>query len=486
LLAPRGPAADELRSALGESTASVARFDTPLSQAGTRSLAAWKALARGDELRARGKDIETAAQYQLAIDLDPDFAIAYSALGAVYENAEKIEASRRLYAKAYELRAHAGERDRLRIAARYHTGEGDLEKVVQVYILWRELYPRDVVPANNLVDIYLNMGEPAKALQAAHEAVRLAPGHAVVQASLMRAERRAGNYLPAKAVYDELVARAQDGVVAHLERVAIAAGERDDAEIQRQLEWARGRPQEVEILNAAVAIAASRGQGRAARQRCDEVARAAARDAMTEMHAVCLRECAEYAVSVGETEQARADIERALSLEPDSRRSLASAARVYASLGESQRVEDLAQRAGELYPADFVLHRMMLPLARAAAHLQRRAPEAALRELQALEPYDVSRETELEPLYLRGEALLQAGRPDEAAAQYRKLLEHWRFQPESQFVALSRLGLARAATRGRDAAAARAEYERFFGEWSQADADTPVLLQARAEYAKLR
>jgi len=486
LLEAVGRAAETLRGRLGEPAASIERLAAPIAPAGTRSLAALRAFADGEAQRARGVDADAAPSYQLAIDLDPDFAIAYARLGRIYLNAQQHEAGQRLMAKAYELRRNASERDRLYIAAHHYAGRGELDRALQAYVLWRDLYPNEVVPANNLVETYLSWGDPAKAARSARAAAALAPDNAIVLATLVRGLRRNGEWAVAKEVYADLVARGLDGhVTAHLERMQIAVIEHDDAEIESQIARAIGTTNEAEILNMAAVIATSRGQGRAARALLERATRAAARSGLGELQAVCLREYAEYAAAVGETGLARAHIQRVLA-EPASPVALGSGASVYAVLGEVDRARQLIDEATRRFPSHFGLQRMVLPMARAIAHLKEGAAQAALRELQAIEPFDLSMQLELESIYWRGAAWLDAGRPVEAATQFRKLLRHWTFRPDSHLIALARVGLARAHAAQGERDLARAEYETFFSGWADADADTPLLVAARAEVVRLQ
>jgi len=142
-------------------------------------------------------------------------------------------------------------------------------------------------------------------------------------------------------------------------------------------------------------------------------------------------------------------------------------------------------QAAQQSVSDFGINRISLPTARAAAALHRSAPEAALRELKDVEPYDLSWTTELAPVYYRGMAYLQLKRPGEAREQFQKILDHWTCRPEAAHIVLAHLGLGRAYVLGGDVTAARAEYEKFFSVWKDADPDIPVLQQARLEYARI-
>lgn len=188
---------------------------------------------------------------------------------------------------------------------------------------------------------------------------------------------------------------------------------------------------------------------------------------------------------LGLAAESRLNIETALRSEPDSREFLASAALVFANTGYLGRADEFANRAAQRFTSDFCMLNIILPTARAAADLHRHEPEAALRELEAVEPYDLSWKTELASIYYRGLAYLQLQRTAEARAQFQKVLDHWAVRPEAAYVPLAHLGLGRMRILEGDKNAARAEYEKFFDLWKDADPDIPVLRQAKAEYSKL-
>ena len=481
-----GRAADALRKSLGESEASVQQFRTPMVQASTNSLAALKVFSTGEDMRALGHDYETIPLYKMASDLDPAFALAYARLGTIYSNAQEVETSQRFFAKAFELREHASERERLYITAHYYAGAGETDKLLQVYQLWRQLYPRDLVPANNLVEVYFTFGELQKAVETAREAVHLGPDNSFPYANLIRAYQMTGQFAEAKAVYDDVVARKLDGIVAHIERYVVAFAEHDDAEMQRQLVWAKGKPQEGELLNEAAWAAMGRGQMRSAHALFTQAEQIGLKNGLPQFAANCWREYSQSAAAVELSDQARSSINKASQLAPESRELGAFAAFVFANSGDLRRADELANRIAQQVPSDFAINKIVLPTARAVAGLHRQAPDAALRELQMVEPYDLSWTTQLAPIYYRGLAYLQLQRPAEAGQQFHKLLDHWTLRPESIYVALAHLGLAHAHVLAADKSNARSEYEKFFVLWKDADPDIPILRRAKTEYAKLR
>ena len=486
VLVALGRLVDELRRKLGEPAASLEQFHTPIAEASTGSLAALKLFATGEQRRAEGQDYETVSLYRMATDLDPGFALAYARLGTIYGNAQEVEPSRQFFAKAFAMRDHTSERERLYITAHYYAATGELEKLREVYELWRQLYPRDLVPPNNLVALYFSFGDLDKAVNAARDAVRLGPDHAFPYANLMEAYRRTGQFQDAKAVYNEVMARKLDGVVVHIQRYIVAFAENDALEMQHQLDWAKGNPQEGELLNAAGVAAMGRGQMRLAKTLFANAGQVALKNGLPRFAANCDQEYAEFAADVGLSAEAQASINRALRAQPKSREFQASAALVFANSGDLRRADEYARQAAQQSESDFGMTRITLPTARAAAALQRHDPAATLRELHDVEPYDLSWITELAPAYYRGIAYLQLKRPAEAQKQFQKVLDHWATRPEAAYIPLSHLALARSDLLLDDRVAARVEYEKFFALWKDADPDIPVLRRARAEYARVQ
>lgn len=486
VLAALGRAADGLRQRMGEPELFVRQFQTPIAQATTDSLPALKLFSAGEEKRAQGQDYESIPLYMMATSLDPQFALAYARLGIIYNNAQELETSRKFFKKAFELREHANQRERLYITAHYYAGTGESDKLLQVYELWRQLYPRDLVPANNLVTVYLNLGQQEQAVAIAREAVRLGPDNGFPYAMLIRAYQRTGRFAEAKAVYNEAAAKKLDGIVAHLERHIIAFAEGDEAEMQRQRQWADGKPQEGEIVKSEALAAMAKGQMRRAQVLFHHAAEIAMKNDLPQFASTCARSYAEFASEVGLAEQSRRTIEQVLRSEPHSREFLASAALVFANIGDLRRAAELQSRASQAGSADFELQNIVLPTARAVADLRRNDPEAALQELHKVEPYDLSSETELGSIYYRGMAYLKLNRISEADQQFQNVLEHWVSRPQTPYILLSHLRLGRIHALQGNKAAARAEFEKFFATWKDADPDIPLLRQARTEYAKLK
>src|SRR5712664_1594368 len=169
-----GKVALEMRRRLGESLSTVQKYNTPLEQATTPSLEALQAFSLGVQAQFAG-DVAPVAFFQSAIQLDPNFAAAYDAMGSENEvigTALAVENIR----KAFELRTRVSEREKLIIEGDYyHFVTGDLMKAQQSYTLGEQIYPREVSFRNSLGGLYNALGQYESGLREHQEAVRLAP-----------------------------------------------------------------------------------------------------------------------------------------------------------------------------------------------------------------------------------------------------------------------------------------------------------------------
>ena len=479
-------ATDRLRWRLGEPQASIDRFKTPIAQATTYSLAALKAFSVGEEKRSRGLDFETLSDYKLATDLDQNFALAYARMGTINSNIQEFARGALNYQKAFELREHTTERERLYITSHYYsTVFGDLEKTAEVYSLWRQMYPRDLIPPNNLADTYTILGQPEKAFEMGVEALRLGPSNGFPYIVYCQAAQRLGKYGEAKTAARDAIAKKLDGLNLHMVLFRIAFAEKDDAAMQHELDWAHGNPREGESLDLVGWANTARGRPHEARNNFHRAEEVALRNDLKEFAADVAEDEAQFEADLGFPAQARQETKWALKIAPDELNVKAFAALILAEVGDSDRFRTLAAEVQRKAPQNTIYIKMVLPTARAQEDLHVNDPQGALENLKAVAPYDLSRPMEMSPIYYRAEALLAVHRNDDAVAEFQRLLDHSPVCPISPYIALAHLGIARARRNAGSLAAAREEYKTFLDLWKDADPDIPIFRQARAEYAQL-
>ena len=176
VLGALGKVASELRSQLGESLASVEKYDAPAENVTTSSLEALKAYSLGYQAMVISSDYDAAVPlFQQAISLDPNFAMAYARMGTCYFNLNQTVRATESVRQAYELREHLSERERLYIASHYEiVVTGNLEAARKVFELLAQTYPREA-PYTNLGIIYSQLGDDDKAIAAFEKAVRVGP-----------------------------------------------------------------------------------------------------------------------------------------------------------------------------------------------------------------------------------------------------------------------------------------------------------------------
>ncbi len=484
MLTTLGQASDNLRRELGEPEASVKRFGTPMMQATTASLSALKAFAAGEEKRVRGQDYETIGDYKLATDLDPEFALAYARLGTIYLNANEAERSHAAYQKAFDLRGHTTERERLYLTAHYYTSaRGDLEKAVEVYNLWRQLYPQDLIAPNNLADLYEQLGQPELSLAMAREALRINPDNAFPYAGMLQATQRLGRYEEARETWRQATAKKLDNsVLARMAMFRVGIAEGDSALVKQQLDWAVGNPREGEILMLMGWVKTASGQLREAQTIFHRAQEIGLSNGLKEYAADTGEDLAQFESDLGKTQQARAEVERSLKLAPEEPNVNAFAALVLANTGDFEGSASLARKVRESAPENTIFIKMVLPMADSLISLRRFDAEKAVEQLKPVAPYDLSRITELASIFYRAQALLAAKRGPEAASEFQRALDLRAACPISPYLALAHLGIARSKRLTGDVEGSRKEYVNFLDLWKDADGDIPLLRQARAEY----
>jgi serine/threonine protein kinase/tetratricopeptide (TPR) repeat protein len=485
-----GKAAVRLRTRLGESLDSVQKFDVPV-EATTTSLEALKAFSMGiTTFRAKG-NAEAIAFYRRALELDPNFAVAYASLGLVYANLGQASLAAENIKKAYALRDRVSEREKYRIAALYYSYvTGELEQSSQAYELWAKSYPQDAVPHNNLGFIYSELGQYEKALTETQESQHLEPnliGYTNL-ASIYLALNRTDD---AKKMIEQAQERNFEGDVLHSTIYQLAFIRSDTAEMDRQVAWAAGKPgTEDQLLSSQSDTEAYYGQLGKARDFSRRAVDAAVRSDSKETAAMWEVNAALREAEFGNTATAKQDVAAALALAPGRDVKLLSALTL-ARGGEAGRAKAIAGELEKSYPSQTMLKVYWLPTIKAAIEMAANNSALALVSLEAAAPYELGGPSQFQigtlyPAYIRGQAYLAAHNGTAAAAEFQKFLDHRGIVINFPLGALAHLGLARAYAMTGDTVKAKSAYQDFLTLWKEADPDIPILKQAKAEYAKLQ
>ena len=498
-----GAAASKLRGELGESLATVQRFDVPLEQATTSSLEALKeyslGLKAGDE-----KDTAAALPYhQRAIQLDPNFAMGYLAVGNDYTSLGEIGRGSQYITKAFQLREHASERERLAITASYYWNiTGELDKATKTYEERVASYPRQYTAYNGLGIVLSRQGQYEKAAEITRRAVRLAPDEGSSYENL-------ANYTLALQRFDETrqiihgAAQKMDDFILHNTLYALAFIGADSPAMAEQQHWFAGKPN---YENYGLAFAADTEAYAGRLGKADDLTKRAVDSAIRadskENGAIFQAIAAQREAAYGMVTEARQSAEKALKLAHASQGVGVEVAIGLAMAGDAARAESLAEDLNKRFPLDTQVQALWLPPIQAQLALNGRNPASALNYLQSPSPIELGQIAFimniscLYPVYVRGNAYLAAGQGSAAAAEFQRILDHSGIVWNCWTGALAHLGLARAnalqsrTSQGVDADAARvralAAYKDFLTLWKDADPDIPILKKAKAEYAKLQ
>jgi tetratricopeptide (TPR) repeat protein/predicted Ser/Thr protein kinase len=487
-----GQAAAKLRSEVGESLGSVQKFDVPLEQGTTNSLEALKNLALGTKTQGERGAAEAIPFYKRAIELDPNFAVAYASLGGSYHNLGEPSLAAENTRKAYELRERVTERERFYITSRYYEYViGDLEKARQSYELWAQTYPRDVVPAGNLNVIYDYLGQYDKALAQSRESYRLVPD-GLSYSNLVNAYLFLNRLEEARTTAEEAQAKNLDSPYLRINLYALAFLQNDAAGMAQQVAWAAGKSGvEDALLEGEADTAAYSGRLAKARGFSRQAVASAERAEEKETAAGYEADAAVREALFGNEAEARQRVAAVLALSTG-RDVKYGAALALALAGDAHRAQALADDLGKRFPEDTIVQFNYRPTIHAQFALDRNDTSRAIEALQAATPYELglpgtgSFTPGLYPVYVRGDAYLAGHQGIEAAAEFQKILGNRGVVQNESIGVLSHLGLARAYVMQGDTAKAKAAYQDFLTLWKDADPDIPIFIAAKSEYAKLK
>ena len=476
-------AGSSLRKKLGESLASVQRYDKPLSEATTSSLEALKAFSLADFKHQMFDELTAVPLYQHAVELDPNFAMAYARLGTVYNNLGQSELSEVNRQKAFELRDRASEHEKLYIMSHYYVDSGQLDKGITALELYKQTYPRDMTPYNNLAVVYNQMGQFENALDNARKAVQLDPDSASGYSNVGFAYAGLNRLDEAKATFKEALQHKAGGVVAHSSLAMIAWLQNDKDGVEHELDAMKNDPQgEFQVTGLRSAMAAYAGQVKAARTFGQKQREAAERLGFKE--AVANEYSQEAFTEATFLNKARAldDVTQALKLS-QSPNVVLNCAAALAMVGENARAAKLADDVAQKRPYDTLVQFVEVPLVKAQIELNQGGSAKAIDLLDSALVYA---RANTGVLYIRGNAYLKAGRGSDAVQAFQRLLDLKNVISIDPTVAVARVGLARAYVMAGDKARARVTYQDFFALWKDADTDLPILRDVKAEYARLQ
>jgi len=486
-----GTVTSRVRTKLGESLASVQKFNVPI-EATTSSLEALKTFSMGVTTQREKGDAEAIPFIRRAIELDPNFAVAYAVLGVSYSNLSQPTLSAVNLKKAYELRERVSEKERLRISADYFAlVTGELEKEAQTYRLWIQSYPRDSIPHGNLGYNFNCLGQYDKSLAETQDAQLLDPNSVISYGNLAQTFLALNRTDDAKAMLELALARKLEGLNVRFWLYYLAFLRADSTQMEQQLAWGAGKPGEEDPLLSAQSDTEAY-YGRLAksldfsRRAVDSAVRAGSKEtaALWQVNAA-LRQ-AEF----GNVAMAKQGVTAALALAPG-RDVKVLGALTLARVGDTVRAKAMITALEKSEPLNTVLKVYWLPSLKAAIELSAGNSAQALVFLEAAAPYELGEPPPMQlgtlyPAYLRGQAYLSAHSGTAASMEFEKILDHRGLVLNFPLSALAHLGLARAHAFSGDTAKARTAYQDFFALWKDADPDIPILRQAKAEYAKLQ
>jgi serine/threonine protein kinase/tetratricopeptide (TPR) repeat protein len=487
--------AAEIRSKLGESLSTVQTFDTPLEQATTSSLEALKAFSSGLQVHTTAGDAAAVPFYKQAIELDPNFALAYAWLGLAFNGMGELSMDVECNRKAYELRDRTSAPEKYFITARFHkVVTGNLEKAEEALQLWIQAYPRSALPHTYLAGaIYPNTAQYEKAVEHGREAIRLNPNFPASYYTPMRDYISLNLIDEAKATYERALEHKMKSSYFNLALYQIAFLLNDSSRMAQQVAASAGKPGlEATLVANEADTAAYSGRLRTARevsrQAVDSAERAGDKEAAATYSALSVLREALFGNANEAKRHATLEINR-----PAGHDLQYASALAWVYTGDDERAQRLTNDLSQRFPEATILQFNYLPTLRAKLALSRGNASEALEILRAALPYELGQTTyssygwsSLYPVYVRGEAYLEAHQGRESAAEFQKILDHRGIVLNEPIGALAHLQLGRAYAMQGESAKAKAAYEDFLTLWKEADPEIAILKQAKAEYAKLQ
>jgi eukaryotic-like serine/threonine-protein kinase len=482
ILAGIDQAAAKVRRKLGESLPSIEKYDRPIHEAlSTASLEAFQAYANGERTVRHEGSYSAIPFFKRAIELDPEFAYAYAALGLIYGTAGEENLSAEYTKKAYELQAHVSEWEKYFISIQYCLqATGDLDQALQVGRMWVQNYPRERTAHNRLAEVYERLGNPGDAAAELEQARVLGGGNPLDLSRLSRAYMALDRWSDARAILLEAIRRSPQRPAFREAIYSLAFLQDDQKLLQEQVDWAMHKPEELAFLGTADTeayfgrLAKARELSRLAE---DYASRTDFKERAALLHAgEALREAL-----FGNTEAAREQSRAALDAGPGPRAQVL-ATFALAHTGDVVRARELTDELRHKFPISTLVQNYWIPAIRAQIELASNNPAKAVELLRNTEPYELSSEAPMIPLYVRALAYLGAQQGAAAAAEFQKILQHRGTVGNSVVGALAHLGLAEALSVAGNNLEARAKYEQFLNLWKHADPGIPIHREAKSRF----
>jgi serine/threonine protein kinase/Tfp pilus assembly protein PilF len=479
-----GQAASRLREKLGESLASIRKFDAPIEQVTTSSLEALRYYSQGLELHSSGKYADAIPFYTHATDRDPNFAIAWARLATCYNQTKQLKQAREASKKAYEHRERASEREKLYVSWNYYgavTGEWD--KTDRELEVWKSTYPRDWEPHNLLAVRFTLVGPFQRAVEEAGAAIRLNPKEAKAYSNLGLAFIGLNRFDEAQETFQQALAQKLETESMHARLYHIAFVKGDAAAMKQQIDLAAGKPTAYLAQVWQAQTAEFSGQLTKATELTNQAVDLALRSKLKEAAAQVQLQQAMRNAAFRDCGRVRDLSAKALEVSRDLS-SLNQAAHAFAACGETTQTQSLIDELQKGFPTDTLLNTVSIPLMRAQLELNRGSAAQAVQLLEPARKYEVY--GDFWPQYLRGQAYLKQGNGAQATIEFQTILDHRGWYPLSPLYPLAHLGLARAAALIGDSGKAHRSYQDFFAIWKDADPKIPILIEAQREYERLK
>jgi eukaryotic-like serine/threonine-protein kinase len=496
-----GRASTAMREKLGESLASIRKFDAPIEQATTASLEAFKDYTAGVELWRKGQYAQSVPALKRAIERDDEFALAHAQLGTSYRDLRNLATGNKHLERAYQLRNRVSERERLEISANYFRHiTGELDKRIEISALLTQTYPQDPSAYHLHGNSLMIAGQFEQASEAYRSALRLDADFALSRANLALALIGLNRFDEAKEVIEQGIARRLDSSGFHNRLYLIAFFKGDAQAGHRQVEWFVGRPDEYQIreiqarsfafagrrreASDAFALAAELAEGRGlVAEKARILANEASLNAIFGLTQLARRQALLVLTLLEKQNIAPEELLPSLIQQLDSQPLVCT----LALSGETTRAQSLSDELARKLPGDTMHNSVWLPLVNATLELKRGSAAGTDKAIHLLQP---SRQYEaalsFRPTWMRGQAYLQAKNGAMATSEFQRIIDHRGWDVLSPLWPLAHLGLARAAALQGDAVKSRQAYEHFFLLWKDADDDLPILIEAKREYEKLK